>query len=219
MAQDVSFGRYRFDPSAGRLWSGKREVRLTPKSAAVLGVLVARAGQPVTRDELFASVWGDTAVSDDALTSCIQELREALADDAKQPRFIETRYRRGYRFVARLATAAPDAVACASPARVVLRPPAVVVGRERELSELHAALRRATQGERQIVFVTGEPGIGKTTVVEAFLDAAASTRALRIGQGRCIEHYGAAAGSRGATPSSARSVSTRRPGSSRCRRS
>lgn len=110
-AMSVRFGRHRFDPRTGRLWSGKREVRLTPKAAAVLAVLVARAGQPVTRKEVSASVWGDTAVSDDALTSCIQELRKALADDAKQPRFIETRHRRGYRFVARLQPMASGEVA------------------------------------------------------------------------------------------------------------
>ena len=100
--QSVSFGRYRFDLETGRLWSGKREVKLTPKACAVLKALVTHAGQPVRKEELFASVWNGTVVSDDALTSCIQELRKALADDAKKPRFIETRHRRGYRFIARV---------------------------------------------------------------------------------------------------------------------
>jgi adenylate cyclase len=106
MDQNVSFGGYRFDAESGRLWSGSREVRLTPKAAAVLTVLVTRAGEPVTKEELFASVWNDTVVSDDALTSCIQELRRALDDSPKQPRFIETRHRRGYRFVAALENSA-----------------------------------------------------------------------------------------------------------------
>src|SRR3954471_17285086 len=104
--QTVSFGVYRFNLQTGRLWSSKDEVRLTPKAAAVLKVLVENAGAPVSKVELFASVWKDTAVTDDALTSCIQELRKALADDAKQPRFIETRHRRGYRFAAKLSLAA-----------------------------------------------------------------------------------------------------------------
>jgi DNA-binding winged helix-turn-helix (wHTH) protein len=102
MQQGVVFGRYRFDASTGQLWSGKREIKLTPKAGAVLALLMTRAGEPVTKEDLFASVWKGTAVSDDALPSCIQELRKALADDAKQPRFIETRHRRGYRFIARL---------------------------------------------------------------------------------------------------------------------
>ena len=102
MQPGVSFGRHRFDLETGRLWSGKREIKLTPKASAVLKALVTHAGEPVRKEELFASVWSGTIVSDDALTSCVQELRKALADDAKQPRFIETRHRRGYRFIARL---------------------------------------------------------------------------------------------------------------------
>jgi adenylate cyclase len=109
MQQTVSFGDFRFDPQAGRLWSNTEEVRLTPKAAAVLGRLLASSGNPVSKADLFASVWKDTAVTDDALTSCIQELRKALGDDAKQPRFIETRHRRGYQFVAPLAMAAAAA--------------------------------------------------------------------------------------------------------------
>jgi adenylate cyclase len=103
--QGVSFGNYRFDVATGRLWSGAEEVRLTPKASAVLKALVMQAGTPVSKDDLFASVWSGTAVSDDALTSCIQELRRALEDDARQPRFIETRHRRGYRFIAELSVA------------------------------------------------------------------------------------------------------------------
>src|SRR5262245_12049344 len=113
MEQDVSFGRYRFEFETARLWSGESEVRLTPKASAVLRVLVTNAGKPVSKEELFASVWNGTAVTDDALTTCIQELRKALADSVKQPRFIETRHRRGYRFVARLDQSAIAATAAA----------------------------------------------------------------------------------------------------------
>jgi DNA-binding winged helix-turn-helix (wHTH) protein/pimeloyl-ACP methyl ester carboxylesterase len=98
----VGFGGYRFEPETGRLWSGAREIRLTPKASDVLKQLVLHAGAPVSKADLFATVWNGTVVSDDALTSCIQELRRALEDDAKEPRFIETRHRRGYRFVAQL---------------------------------------------------------------------------------------------------------------------
>ena len=54
-------------------------------------MLLERSGEVVTREELFRDVWPDTAVSDAALTTCIQELRRALADDARHPRYIETR--------------------------------------------------------------------------------------------------------------------------------
>jgi predicted ATPase len=65
------------------------------------------------------------------------------------------------------------------------------VGRELELAQLHGWLERALSGERQVVFVTGEPGIGKTTLVEAFLAQAVETHDLGIGRGQCLEHYGA----------------------------
>jgi adenylate cyclase len=103
MAESVNFDRFRFEPSSGRLWSGEAELRLTPKSAAVLGFLIAHAGQPVTKQDLFASVWQNRVVSDDALSTCVQELRKAFDDDAKNPRYIETRHRSGYRFIAELA--------------------------------------------------------------------------------------------------------------------
>jgi len=65
-------------------------------------MLVARAGEPVTKQDLFAAVWSHRVVSDDALTTCIQELRKALGDDAREPRYIQTRHRSGYQFIAAL---------------------------------------------------------------------------------------------------------------------
>ena len=99
MQASLSFDPFRFEPATGRLWRGPQEVNLTPKAAAVLGALLDRPGELVPKQELFASVWADTIVSDDALVACVQELRRALADDSRQPRFIETRHRRGYRFL------------------------------------------------------------------------------------------------------------------------
>ncbi|MFL6600732.1 MAG: winged helix-turn-helix domain-containing protein [Steroidobacteraceae bacterium] len=124
MSDHVSFGHFRFEPLTARLWQGEGEIKLTRKAAAVLALLVERAGQPVAKQELFASVWSNTIVSDDALVTCIQELRKALGDDAKQPRYIETRHRSGYLFVAKvsrsarprsdeLASVAPDVSAIA----------------------------------------------------------------------------------------------------------
>jgi len=66
-----------------------------------------------------------------------------------------------------------------------------VVGREAELQRLHGWCEKALKGERQLVFVTGEPGIGKTTLVNAFLAQVAGEGAAWIGWGQCIEHYGA----------------------------
>ena len=103
MSEHLNFDHYRFEPRTSRLWADNDEIRLTPKAAALLAVLVARAGTPVSKHELFATVWSDRIVSDDALTTCIQELRRALGDDARNPRYIQTRHRSGYQFVGTLA--------------------------------------------------------------------------------------------------------------------
>jgi TolB-like protein/cytochrome c-type biogenesis protein CcmH/NrfG len=96
----VSFGRYRLEPRGG-LMSGGRNVRLTPKALALLCYMAGRPGEVIPKEELFAAVWPEVTVGDAALVTCIQELRKALGDDARRPRYIETLHRRGYRFIAK----------------------------------------------------------------------------------------------------------------------
>jgi TolB-like protein/DNA-binding winged helix-turn-helix (wHTH) protein/Tfp pilus assembly protein PilF len=98
----VSFGPYRLDMENFQLWRGVQEVRLTGKALAVLHYLVEHAGELATKDELFAAAWPETVVSEATLVSGIQELRQALRDDAKNPRYIETVHRRGYRFIGKV---------------------------------------------------------------------------------------------------------------------
>lgn len=196
----LTFSSYRLNPHTGQLWRGKQEVRLTGKASAVLRYLVERAGQVVTKDELFAAVWPETVVSDAALTSCIQELRQALRDNAKSPRYIATVHRRGFQFIGTVASSQHSVANRKRPANISqlatgdrqLTTP--IVGREPELAQLHGWLEKALHGERQLIFVTGEPGIGKTTVVEAFLARIARghehEHEVWIGRGQCVEHYG-----------------------------
>src|SRR3954468_17567530 len=104
----LAFGRYRLEPRSG-LTSGTREIKLTPKALALLSFLAERPGDVVTNDELFAALWPEATVGDAALVTCVQELRSALRDDARQPRYIETLHRRGYRFIGTAAPATKDA--------------------------------------------------------------------------------------------------------------
>ena len=192
----LSFGPYQFDPAHGQLWRGTQIVKLSPKTLAVLRLLVTRPGQVVSKEELFQIVWPRTVVSDAALTSCIQELRQVLRDDARKPRYLETVHRRGYRFIAPLGTASPvpslkSQVQSPQPIPSLQHPASTLVGRETELQRLHSWWDKALQGERQLIFVTGEPGIGKTTLVEAFVEQVAADDQVWLGRGQCIEHYGA----------------------------
>src|SRR6266480_1519083 len=99
-ASIVWFGDFRIDLPDERLWRGEQAIPLTPKAFAVLCHLVAQPGQLATKASLFEAVWPDVTVGDGVLTVGIRELRQALGDDSRAPRFIETVHRRGYRFVA-----------------------------------------------------------------------------------------------------------------------
>ena len=96
----LSFHSFRLDPADHRLWSGSTPVGLRPKTFAVLRYLVERPGKLVRNDELLDAVWEGSAVTPGTLNTSIRELRKALGDDARQPRYIETVHRRGFRFVA-----------------------------------------------------------------------------------------------------------------------
>jgi adenylate cyclase len=110
----VGFGEFGFNPASGELWKAGRAVRLTPRASSVLRVLVARAPELVGKAELIAAVWQVNAVTDDALTACIREIRQALGDDARRPRYVETRHKRGFRLVASLARPSASATAASS---------------------------------------------------------------------------------------------------------
>jgi DNA-binding winged helix-turn-helix (wHTH) protein/predicted ATPase len=166
-------------------WCGARRLPLTPRSFAVLRYLVENRGRLVKKEELLTAIWRDTIVSDSALASCIRDLRKALGDLSNAPRYIQTVHRRGFRFIGSAAAHATATVAAtrgAAPA---------VVGRGAELAILHARLGKTLSGQRQFVFVTGEPGIGKTALVETFLAEVAEANAARVGCGQCVEQYGA----------------------------
>ena len=183
----VRFGPFYLDAENACVWQSGEALHLTPKAFEVLRTLLAHPGRLVTKDELWQSVWPGIAVSDAALTVCIREIRQRLHDDARAPRVIETVHRRGYRLIAQTA---PD-TRVATPA---LASPdwrtGPLVGRDAELARLHEHLTRAVGGVRRLVFVTGEAGIGKTKLVDAFLARVAETGAADIARGLCIEYHG-----------------------------
>ena len=193
----MTFGQFRLDATNECLWHGVEPIRLRPKAFAVLKHLVDRPGQLVTKQQLLEAVWPATFVTDAVLKDSIRQLREALGDDAVSPRYIETAHRRGYRFIGQFSAETAGAAPTESKDPVVPLPmpsPSATVGllgRDAELRTLCGCLERTLRGERQTVFVTGEPGIGKTTLVNALLEQAAAVPAVWIARGQCLEHYGA----------------------------
>lgn len=98
---------WRVEPDRHRLVGPDGEIRLTPRTMAVLVCLAEHAGDVVSRDQFSERVWAPAVVSDDALTRCISELRRAMGDTTSSPRFIETIPKRGYRLVAPVEPADP----------------------------------------------------------------------------------------------------------------
>src|SRR5215475_7916133 len=163
----LTFGPYRLEGPDGLLWRRGRVLPLPPKATFVLWALVSRAGQLVTKQTLLELGWPDTAVGEAVLTVSIRALRQVLDDDRSQPRYIETVHRRGYRFVAQVEVDAVDqalptsAAEATAPAETSNPEPYACVGRDEELARLCVAFETAGRGQRQTVFVSGEPGIGK----------------------------------------------------------
>ena len=98
----ILFPPFRLDVVNERLEHGSQTIALRPKTFAVLRYLLGRSGQLVTKEELLDAVWPDTRVSDAGLKDYVQEIRKALGDDARTPRFVETVHRRGYRFIGKV---------------------------------------------------------------------------------------------------------------------
>jgi DNA-binding winged helix-turn-helix (wHTH) protein len=96
----LRFDRFELDEADARLMCGAEPVALAPKPFAVLCALARTPGRLVTKNALLDLVWGHRFVTDSVLKSAISEVRAALDDDSRQPRYIETVSRRGYRFIA-----------------------------------------------------------------------------------------------------------------------
>jgi DNA-binding winged helix-turn-helix (wHTH) protein/tetratricopeptide (TPR) repeat protein len=202
--QVLVFSPFQFDVMTQELWHGEQRVPLQAKTAAVLAYLLQHPQQLVSKETLLQSVWPEVHVGEEGLKVRIRELRRALGDDPHTPRFIETVHGSGYRWIAPLATTSPVASGQLSVFSTDTAGPkssqlatdhwpltTLLVGREAELTQLHAWFEQARSGTQQMVFVTGEPGIGKTAVVSAFLARVGTSDDCWIAQGQCVEHYGA----------------------------
>jgi DNA-binding winged helix-turn-helix (wHTH) protein/tetratricopeptide (TPR) repeat protein len=187
------FAPFRLDPQNAQLWRGTREVKLRRKTFEVLRFLVDRPGQLVTKAILLDAIWPDVAVSDSMPAVCVKELRKALNDAATKPKFIETVHRRGYRFIGPVVDGPDDnpVKSSVTPQRPVTPPPRPrpIIGRQDELAKLAGWYSDAAEGERRLVFVSGEAGIGKTVFVKSFLDTI-DPRVAFLGSGQCVEQYG-----------------------------
>ncbi len=179
------FDRFELDEANARLLCEGRAIALAPTPFAVLCALVRHAGSLLTKNALLDEVWGHQFVSESVLKTVISELRTVLKDNARQPRFIETVSRRGYRFIASTIAATPVASETIAQARSAQA--SSFIGRAEALSQLNADWDLACTGKRIVVWVAGEPGIGKTALIERFVAGLGDIVSVR---GQCVEQYG-----------------------------
>jgi DNA-binding winged helix-turn-helix (wHTH) protein/tetratricopeptide (TPR) repeat protein len=182
----ITFGPYRLDLDEPGLFRGGVPVPLQPRPLAVLCYLAARRGTVVSREELIRKLWAGTYVGRAVLKVAVRAIRAALQDDADAPRYIETVAREGYRFLGE-----GDPAREPEPETPREAPPAVMVGRAGDLAALRGCFEQAVRGVRQVVFVSGEAGVGKTTLIDRFVAELQGSRAVRVARGQCFEQYGA----------------------------
>jgi DNA-binding winged helix-turn-helix (wHTH) protein/tetratricopeptide (TPR) repeat protein len=130
MAASYRFGPFAVDAGSYRLTRDGTVIPLSPKIIDLLLYLAARQSALVPKDELFSALWPDVAVTDNALTQAVSELRQALGDDPSKPTYIQTVARRGYRFIAPVESVNPRAGAVAvpvEPERPSDQPPVIAV--------------------------------------------------------------------------------------------
>jgi DNA-binding winged helix-turn-helix (wHTH) protein len=177
------FPPFRFDTANQCLWrshnTGEYErVLLAPKAFGVLQYLVEHTNRLITHSELIEALWPDTFIQPAVLSSPIRDLRRALGDNPKNPRFIETLARRGYRFIAAVSEGSKTGVVSIKP------PKGKLVGRDLAIAHLQDHLHAMLRYQRQVVFITGEPGIGKTALVDEF-----QRRAIRLFHSSGVECF------------------------------
>jgi DNA-binding winged helix-turn-helix (wHTH) protein/tetratricopeptide (TPR) repeat protein len=182
----VRFDEFELDEANACLLGKGKAVALAPTPFNLLCALARQPGALLTKDALLDAVWGHQFVTESVLKTAISDLRTALGDNPREPRFIETVSRRGYRFIA-VPIAAPTARAIAVAVAAGPPPSPSFIGRADAVTRLQQSWDLACGGQRAVVWVAGEPGIGKTTLIEHF---AARLGGAACARGQCVEHYG-----------------------------
>jgi DNA-binding winged helix-turn-helix (wHTH) protein/tetratricopeptide (TPR) repeat protein len=167
------------------------EVRqMDPLGFDLLVYLIENRDRVVTRDELLDALWPGKVVTDSALSSRLKSVRSAVGDTGSSQRIIKTVHGRGYRFVADMADQ-PDAPAPTELPVEAFSGKTAAVGRDAELGKLMRWQQRANDGHPQVVLISGDAGVGKTTLARAFLETAERNSDALVLSGQCVNQRGA----------------------------
>ncbi len=165
-------------------------IHLEPQVFSVLEYLVRNRDRVVTKIDLLDDVWGDRFVSESALTSRIKSVRSSCGDTGREQRVLRTVHGRGYRFVAAVEERRGGRATVDSTRSAPSAGSGSVVGRVDDIDRLESALAAAAAGSRQAVFVTGAPGVGKSTVVAELLERTDDADGWSVMRGQCLQQRG-----------------------------
>ena len=177
-----AFAGCELDTDTYELRRDGRVVSVEPQVFDVLVYLIEHRDRVVAKEELLDAVWKTRFVTESTLTTRIKEVRRAVGDDGRSQRVVRTAHGRGYRFVADVAhRGLPTPDETVEPARAL--------GREAQQDVLDRCMTGVVAGGRSVVVVSGEPGMGKTMLVDAM---AAQWRGAgyRLLAGQCVEYRG-----------------------------
>ncbi len=164
--RSVYFGPFQLDLANRLLLHDGQPLKVRPKTFAVLVLLVERAGQIVSRDEIFNGVWSDISVQDQVLTTSITELRRLFRDTRKSAQFIETIHGRGVRFTAAVTNVLATPSEANAAADTTGSPRTALIGRESVIRALERTFEESLHGDARIALVQGAAGIGKSRLLE-----------------------------------------------------
>ncbi len=198
MEQTISyvFGVFRLDTAAEILWNEQMPVTIAPKTYRLLLYFLQNPERLISHEELFSSVWEGRFVDDTAIRLAINALRKALQDNVKQPDYISTAHKKGYRFMAKvnintqLVTVNTD---FSNPLHYRSQTLDVPVYDEhsQNVDKLIQALQHSSKGERRLVFLQGEQQVGKTALLNSFLSSVHHPE-LSVLRARCVQMQGIA---------------------------
>lgn len=179
----IRFGPFRLLSRQGPLLRDGQAMALPASSLELLWLLALHQGQIVSRRTLMESLWARDSMSDEALTFHVSQLRRALGDDPRHPRWVQAVYGKGLR-LATLSAYAPGSDSGED----------FFVGREAEMDFLLSSTASSNEGQRQLVFLCGEPGMGKSTLLEHYSHSVAQRREPPLVlRGHCAERERGAA--------------------------
>lgn len=179
------FDQYSFDDCTKELRRGAALVKVDPQQLGLLALFLRHPGELLSRAQIIERIWDGRAVGHSVLSVSIAKLRKALGRTRDQRDYIESSYGRGYRFVHEVRALQPQRAANVQPPRGGRHAP--LVGRAQTFGRLVHAAEQARAGRGKLCLITGDKGIGKTSLAYSLAEHVQGHGGMRVAWA-CFQH-------------------------------